>query len=239
MKKIKSVTKNIKERFNTLSKSKKVLIVVSSVIVLVLGISIPTTMVMSNDSVDQKEVASKNTSKKESKKKVSKKEDTKKEEVEESDDADEEEIDTEEDNEEEVVNTNSNSNNSASNNNARSNANSGSTSSGSSNTGSVAQSQPVQQAPVREQTAWEKLGISEYEYYNATSEGVQADFPGSDLSVCNNEGNRLMNTYDRVWGTQSYTVRGKYTREYKGCGLKVNVDGTEYSYSQARSILGF
>ena len=78
------------------------------------------------------------------------------------------------------------------------------------------QSTPPQQNITSNQTEWEKLGISEYEYYNTPMNiGDEVAFK-ADISTCESEINRLINTYYRsgLSGGNSYTINGKYTYSY-------------------------
>lgn len=98
---------------------------------------------------------------------------------------------------------------------------------------------PVQeQEPPRELTAWEKLGISEYDYYNTPSDNEgELAFKGS-TSLCQNEINRLVNKYydSGIDGGNYYTINGKYTHAYLGCGIKMYMNGNTYTYSQIKSM---
>lgn len=94
------------------------------------------------------------------------------------------------------------------------------------------------QTPPKAQTEWERLGISEYDYYNtpAHNEGELA-FKG-DISLCTNEKNRLTNLYyDKgIDGGREYTINGEYTHSYLGCGLYLIMGGQKYTYSQIISM---
>ena len=97
---------------------------------------------------------------------------------------------------------------------------------------------PPTPEPVKELTEWEKLGISEYDYYNTPSDNEgELAFKGS-TSLCQNEINRLVNTYydSGIDGGNYYTVNGKYTHSYLGCGIKMYMNGNSYTYSQIKSI---
>lgn len=92
--------------------------------------------------------------------------------------------------------------------------------------------------PVRELTEWEKLGISEYDYYNTPSDNEgELAFKGS-TSLCQNEINRLVNKYydSGIDGGNYYTINGKYTHAYLGCGIKMYMNGNAYTYSQIKSM---
>ncbi len=92
--------------------------------------------------------------------------------------------------------------------------------------------------PVKELTEWEKLGISEYDYYNTPSDNEgELAFKGS-TGLCQNEINRLVNTYydSGIDGGNYYTVNGKYTHSYLGCGIKMYMNGNAYIYSQIKSM---
>lgn len=98
--------------------------------------------------------------------------------------------------------------------------------------------EPVPVEPVRELTEWEKLGISEYDYYNTPSENEgELAFKGS-TGLCQNEINRLVNQYydSGIDGGNYYTVNGKYTHAYLGCGIKMYMNGNPYTYSQIKSM---
>ena len=92
--------------------------------------------------------------------------------------------------------------------------------------------------PVKKLTEWEKLGISEYDYYNTPSDNEgELAFKGS-TSLCQNEINRLVNIYydSGIDGGNYYTVNGKYTHSYLGCGIKMYMNGNAYTYSQIKSM---
>ena len=94
--------------------------------------------------------------------------------------------------------------------------------------------------PPREQTAWEKLGISEYAYYHTEMYGARIDLYGTDISFCNSEAKRILNSYDDVSNTRSYSCTGKYTYTYIGCSVDVTFyDGRVVGYNEAKRILGF
>lgn len=123
---------------------------------------------------------------------------------------------------------NSNSSNQSNNNTSQSSNNNSSTQSQNQTT-----SQQVQTSP-KVQTEWERLGISEYDYYNTPShnEGELA-FKGA-ISQCTNEKNRLINLYyDKgIDGGREYTINGEYTHSYLGCGLNIIMNGRSYKYSE-------
>lgn len=94
-------------------------------------------------------------------------------------------------------------------------------------------SQP-EQTPPKVYTEWEKLGISEYDYYNTPSENEgELAFKGNG-NLCQNEINRLINLYyDKgIDGGRHYTINGKYTHSYLGCGIYIKMNGKEYKYSE-------
>jgi len=100
------------------------------------------------------------------------------------------------------------------------------------------QSTPPQQNITSNQTEWEKLGISEYEYYNTPMNiGDEVAFK-ADISTCESEINRLINTYYRsgLSGGNSYTVNGKYTHSYIGCGINIYINNVKYKYSQVKAL---
>lgn len=128
------------------------------------------------------------------------------------------------------------SNSNVINNNSNKELNSSSTPTSSSNNQTNNESVPVE--PVRELTEWEKLGISEYDYYNTPSENEgELAFKGN-TSLCQNEINRLVNQYydSGIDGGNYYTVNGKYTHAYLGCGIKMYMNGNAYTYSQIKSM---
>lgn len=87
-------------------------------------------------------------------------------------------------------------------------------------------------------TEWEKLGISEYDYYNTPSDNEgELAFKG-DTSLCQNEINRLINQYydSGIDGGNYYTINGKYTHSYLGCGIKIYINGNTYTYNQIKSM---
>lgn len=90
----------------------------------------------------------------------------------------------------------------------------------------------------KEKTAWEILGISEYDYYNTPNDNEgELAFIG-DTSLCKNEINRLVNTYydDGIDGGNYFTINGKYTYSYLGCGINMFINGKSYTYNQIKSM---
>ena len=100
---------------------------------------------------------------------------------------------------------------------------------------------PVEQQPaVDNRTAWEKLGISEYDYYHTEMYGARVDLYNTDISFCNSEARRILNSYEDVANTRSYSGTGKYTYSYIGCSVDVTFyDGRTVGYNEAKRILGF
>lgn len=100
-----------------------------------------------------------------------------------------------------------------------------------------------QEAPkpaVDNRTAWEKLGISEYDYYHTEMYGARVDLYNTDISFCNSEARRILNSYEDVANTRSYSGTGKYTYSYIGCSVDVTFyDGRTVGYNEAKRILGF
>ncbi len=97
---------------------------------------------------------------------------------------------------------------------------------------------PPNTAPERSLTEWEKLGISEYDYYNTPSDNEGELVFKGDMSLCQNEINRLVNKYydSGLDGGNYYTINGKYTHSYLGCGIKMYMNGQAYTYSQIKSM---
>ena len=84
-------------------------------------------------------------------------------------------------------------------------------------------------------TAWEQLGISEYEYYNTPmTDGDEVAFKDS-IERCEAEVERLKQQYFKqgLSHGNSYDILGKYTHSYIGCGINVSIYGKQYSYQQA------
>ena len=100
---------------------------------------------------------------------------------------------------------------------------------------------PAEQKPIVDnRTAWEKLGISEYDYYHTEMYGTRADLYNTDISFCNSEAKRILNSYEDVANTRSYSGTGKYTYSYIGCSVDVTFyDGRTVGYNEAKRILGF
>lgn len=87
-------------------------------------------------------------------------------------------------------------------------------------------------------SAWERLEISEYKYYNTPMvAGDEVVFSGS-LSLCEKEVTRLINLYYKqgLSGGNSYEILGKYTYSYIGCGLNVYINGIKYTYAEAKQM---
>lgn len=91
---------------------------------------------------------------------------------------------------------------------------------------------------VVESTEWDKLGISEYDYYNMPNDNEGEMVFKGDTSLCQKEINRLVNKYYDLGidGGNYYTVNGKYTHSYLGCGIKMYMNGNAYTYSQIRNM---
>lgn len=97
---------------------------------------------------------------------------------------------------------------------------------------------PTQNVVETPLTEWEKLGISEYDYYNTPSDNEgELAFKGN-TSLCQNEINRLINQYydSGIDGGNYYTINGKYTHSYLGCGIKIYMNGNTYTYNQIKSM---
>ncbi|MDO5002781.1 MAG: hypothetical protein Q4E39_00935, partial [bacterium] len=98
-----------------------------------------------------------------------------------------------------------------------------------------ANTQPQQPAqPPRPQTEWEKLGISEYAYYNTPMFSWE-EKAYSNINDCINEANSINQKYGFV--TNYGYVSGKYV-DTIGCWVKVYVDGNKY-YLGAFRALGY
>lgn len=83
-----------------------------------------------------------------------------------------------------------------------------------------------------QKTAWEILGISQYEYENATLyDGEEISF--KDIEQCESEAERINKTYGFV--TNYGYTSGKYLNNV-GCWVKVYVDGTKYYLSQFNNL---
>ena len=104
----------------------------------------------------------------------------------------------------------------------------------SNNNAQTPSSQPTQppQTPSKPQTEWEKLGISEYEYYNAKLYDEE-EVAFKNIVDCKNEAIRINNTYDFV--TNSGNVSGKYVNSV-GCWVEVYIDGKPYSLSEFKAM---
>ena len=136
--------------------------------------------------------------------------------------------------------TTSNSNN---NSNSNSNKNYSAPANTQNNNNNNQQQEVKQEAPkpvVDNRTAWEKLGISEYDYYHTEMYGARVDLYNTDISFCNSEARRILNSYEDVANTRSYSGTGKYTYSYIGCSVDVTFyDGRTVGYNEAKRILGF
>lgn len=131
-----------------------------------------------------------------------------------------------------------------SNNNSNSNKNYSAPANTQNNNNNNNQQQEVkQEAPksvVDNRTAWEKLGISEYDYYHTEMYGARVDLYNTDISFCNSEARKILNSYEDVANTRSYSGTGKYTYSYIGCSVDVTFyDGRTVGYNEAKRILGF
>ena len=86
--------------------------------------------------------------------------------------------------------------------------------------------------PQKPQTAWDKLGISEYEYYNTPMiAGDYKDFNNS--SQCSRFLDIIESDLDLLGGYQD--VLGKYTGGVIGCRIRIYIDGNVYSLSQFKN----
>ena len=134
--------------------------------------------------------------------------------------------------------TKSSTNNSTSN---TSNNQTSTSSNSSSNTSPPVSETPAQETPVipqTPQTEWEKLGITKEEYENTPiTVGDEIAFK-ADSSKCDEEISRLVSLYYRqgLSGGNSYDIIGKYTHSYIGCGINLNINGTAYTYSEAKQM---
>ena len=82
------------------------------------------------------------------------------------------------------------------------------------------------------QTAWDKLGISEYDYYNTPLiAGDYKDFNNS--SQCSRFLDIIESDLDLLGGYQD--VLGKYTGGVIGCRVRIYIDGNVYSLSQFKN----
>lgn len=95
---------------------------------------------------------------------------------------------------------------------------------------------PIQ--PEKVLTEWEKIGISEYVYYNTPNDNEGELAIKGDIRSCKNELNRLLNTYydNGFDGGNTFTINGKYTHSYLGCGINVYINGKTYTYNQVKSM---
>lgn len=126
-----------------------------------------------------------------------------------------------------AIDENNNTGNNSNNNNNKNNKNS---------ITSDSVSTPIQLENVL--TEWEKIGISEYAYYNTPNDNEGELAIKGDLSLCKNELNRLLNAYydNGFDGGNTFTINGKYTHSYLGCGINVYMNGKTYTYNQIKSM---
>lgn len=90
--------------------------------------------------------------------------------------------------------------------------------------------------PPKELTEWEKLGISEYEYFNTPLIiGDYKDFDNS--SQCNAFLDIIGTDLDLMGGWQD--VLGKYTGGIIGCRVRIYIDGNVYSLNEFKNTLFF
>lgn len=84
--------------------------------------------------------------------------------------------------------------------------------------------------PVPVQTEWEKLGISEYDYYNSPGEN-EGEIAFSDaVSVCDGVGANISDKYGLV--THSGDVKS-YSENYIGCWITIHLaDGSWMFYNE-------
>ncbi len=227
--------KRLNSKFCFLSKKKKI-VTISIIIILLLSlIAIPTTIIlMKGSSIDiENNILKAKINKKEN----NKTKDSKK--VEEStNDLDNNSATKISDNQDTSLITEesqNNSNTNQNNNNTDQNSNSNNKTTISQNNGGNIQNTPPQTPPSpqpSQQTAWERLGISEYEYYHTplfTNDYIDFD----SESKCASLVQVIKNYCDLDSGYQG--VAGKYTGGSIGCRLRIYVNGETYSYSQFKS----
>ena len=98
---------------------------------------------------------------------------------------------------------------------------------------SVVQNSQSSQAPsVIAQTEWEKLGISEYEYYNAKLYSWQ-EIAYKNIGECSNEAKRINDQHGFI--TNYGNVAGKYVNNV-GCWVIVYVNGQEYYLNEFKDL---
>lgn len=122
------------------------------------------------------------------------------------------------------------------NNNTNNNQNNSTTQQNNNSKTSDSPASPAQ--PEKELTEWEKIGISEYDYYNTPNDNEGELAIKEDISLCKNELNRLLSAYydDGFDGGNTFTINGKYTHSYLGCGINVYINGKTYTYNQIKSM---
>ena len=130
-------------------------------------------------------------------------------------------------------NSNANANSSSNSNSNPSSSNNGAVSG---NTPSVSTTPPATtttpSVPQEPLTEWEKLGISEYEYYNAKLFDWE-EVASTDINECISDASRINNTYGFV--TNYGYVSGKYVNTV-GCWVTVNVNGIEYYLNEFENL---
>ena len=90
--------------------------------------------------------------------------------------------------------------------------------------------------PPKELTEWEKLGISEYEYFNTPL--IVGDYKDFDNSFqCNAFLDIIETDLDLMGGWQD--VLGKYTGGIIGCRVRIYIDGKVYSLNEFKNTLFF
>ena len=94
------------------------------------------------------------------------------------------------------------------------------------------QPQAPQEQTVQPQTEWEKLGITEYEYYNAKMFDWE-EIAYKNIQDCQNEASRINQKYSFV--TNYGNVAGKYINTV-GCWVMVYVNGKGYYLNEFRNL---
>ena len=91
------------------------------------------------------------------------------------------------------------------------------------------------QKPTTPQTEWEKLGISEYAYYNTPYfDWETVDFKNNGDCEAYIQRNVAADKY--FTGGNYRIVNGKYTYSYIGCMVYLRHDGEKYTYQQAKAM---
>lgn len=98
------------------------------------------------------------------------------------------------------------------------------------NTNTTVQNQ--QQSQSTPKSAWDQLGISEYEYYNAKRFSWE-EVAYKNMADCQREAQAINQKYSFV--TNYGNVAGKYV-DTVGCWVEIYVNGTPYYLSQFRAM---